>query len=128
MLKVVNQNRFVCSGYSVCWKMRYVATYRILVENTKGVVLMNDAAWLNPENLKIVSAEEGKLSGTVLFIDYLGDSNIVNLDIENQIIKAKVSDSDLHVGSKTSITFNDDDIILFDDNGNLVKWYFESSV
>ena len=76
---------------------------------------------IRPENIKLVSKDEGKLSGTVLFIDYLGDSNIVNLDIENQIIKAKVSDSDLHVGSKTSITFNDDDIILFDDNGNLVK-------
>ena len=76
---------------------------------------------IRPENIKIVSKDEGKLSGTVLFVDYLGDSNVVNIDIENQIIRAKVSDSDLNVGSKTSITFNDDDIILFDDKGNLAK-------
>jgi multiple sugar transport system ATP-binding protein len=89
--------------------------------NFKNSLSGNVMFGIRPENLKIVSTDEGKLSGTVLFVDYLGDSNIVNIDIENQIIKAKVSDSDLHVGSKTSITFNDNDIILFDDKGNLVK-------
>ena len=89
--------------------------------NFKNSLSGNVMVGIRPENLKIVSKDEGKLSGTVLFVDYLGDSNVVNIDIENQIIRAKVSDSDLNVGSKTSITFNDDDIILFDDNGNLVK-------
>ena len=89
--------------------------------NFKNSLSGNVMVGIRPENLKIVSKDEGKLSGTVLFVDYLGDSNVVNIDIENQIIRAKVSDSDLNVGSKTSITFNDDDIILFDDKGNLTK-------
>ena len=89
--------------------------------NFKNSLSGNVMIGIRPENIKIVSKDEGKLSGTVLFVDYLGDSNVVNIDIENQIIRAKVSDSDLNVGSKTSITFNDDDIILFDDKGNLTK-------
>jgi len=89
--------------------------------NFKNSLSGNVMIGIRPENIKIVSKDEGKLSGTVLFVDYLGDSNVVNIDIENQIIRAKVSDSDLNVGSKTSITFNDDDIILFDDKGNLAK-------
>lgn len=89
--------------------------------NFKNSLSGNVMIGIRPENIKIVSKDEGKLSGTVLFVDYLGDSNVVNIDIENQIIRAKVSDSDLNVGSKTSITFNDGDIILFDDKGNLTK-------
>ena len=89
--------------------------------NFKNSLSGNVMIGIRPENIKLVSKDEGKLSGTVLFVDYLGDSNVVNIDIENQIIRAKVSDSDLNVGSKTSITFNDDDIILFDDKGNLTK-------
>ena len=76
---------------------------------------------IRPENITINSSE-GRLTGTVLFLEYLGDSNIINVQIEKEIIKIKVSnDSKFSVGDKVWINFSDNDINLFDNNGKSLK-------
>ena len=76
---------------------------------------------LRPENLTVVG-NNGKLSGTVSFFEYLGDSKIINLTIEDELIKIKVSDTTgISIGDKLSIDFNVEDIRLFHVNGNSMK-------
>ena len=44
--KFLTKIALVCSGYSVCWKMRYVATYRILPGKKKASFW-----WMMPHDL-----------------------------------------------------------------------------
>ena len=72
---------------------------------------------IRPENLNI-STEKSKLSGSVISTEYLGDSKIINVQVGNSIIKAKVSnDSTFSVGADVNLDFSDDDLRFFTDDG-----------
>ena len=76
---------------------------------------------LRPENIT-VAKQGGKLHGTILFFEYLGDSKIITVNIEDELIKIKVFDTaDLSIGDKIFIDFNVGDIRLFNANGNSMK-------
>ena len=72
---------------------------------------------IRPENINI-STEKSKLSGSVISTEYLGDSKIINVQVGNSIIKAKVSnDSTFSVGADVNLDFSDDDLRFFTDDG-----------
>ena len=72
---------------------------------------------IRPENLNI-STEKSKLTGSVISTEYLGDSKIINVQVGNSIIKAKVSnDSTFSVGADVNLDFSDDDLRFFTDDG-----------
>ena len=72
---------------------------------------------IRPENLK-VSSEKSKLSGSVLSVEYLGDSKILNVKVGKSIMKVKVeNDSKFSVGKDVNLDFSDDDLRLFSDDG-----------
>ena len=72
---------------------------------------------IRPENINI-STEKSKLSGSVISTEYLGDSKIINVQVGNSIIKAKVSnDSTFSVGADINLDFSDDDLRFFTDDG-----------
>ena len=72
---------------------------------------------IRPENL-IVSSEKSKLSGSVISTEYLGDSKILNVQVGNSVMKAKVSnDSKFSVGAEVNLDFSDDDLRFFTDDG-----------
>ena len=72
---------------------------------------------IRPENLNI-STEKSKLAGSVISTEYLGDSKIINVQVGNSIIKAKVSnDSTFSVGADVNLDFSDDDLRFFTDDG-----------
>ena len=72
---------------------------------------------IRPENLNI-STEKSKLTGSVISTEYLGDSKIINVQVGNSIIKAKVSnDSTFSVGADINLDFSDDDLRFFTDDG-----------
>ena len=76
---------------------------------------------LRPENIT-VAKQGGKLHGTILFFEYLGNSKIITVNIEDELIKIKVFDTaDLSIGDKIFIDFNVGDIRLFNANGNSMK-------
>ena len=76
---------------------------------------------LRPENITVVG-QGGKLDGNVLFFEYLGDSKIITANVEDQLMKIKVSDTDnISIGDKISLDFNDADVRLFNTNGNSMK-------
>ena len=85
--------------------------------STSGDVVMG----LRPENITVVG-QGGKLHGSVLFFEYLGDSEIITANVEDQLIKIKVSDTaNISIGDKISFDFNDNDVRLFNTNGNSMK-------
>ena len=72
---------------------------------------------IRPENLK-VSSEKSKLSGSVLSVEYLGDSKILIVKVGKSIMKVKVeNDSKFSVGKDVNLDFSDDDLRLFSDDG-----------
>ena len=72
---------------------------------------------IRPENINI-STEKSKLSGSVISTEYLGDSKILNVQVGNAIMKAKVSnDSTFSVGADVNLDFSDDDLRFFTDDG-----------
>ena len=72
---------------------------------------------IRPENLT-VSSEKSKLSGSVISTEYLGDSKILNVQVGNSVMKAKVSnDSKFSVGAEVNLDFSDDDLRFFTDDG-----------
>ena len=72
---------------------------------------------IRPENLNL-STEKSKLTGSVISTEYLGDSKIINVQVGNSIIKAKVSnDSTFSVGADVNLDFSDDDLRFFTDDG-----------
>ena len=72
---------------------------------------------IRPENINI-STEKSKLSGSVISTEYLGDSKIINVQVGNAIMKAKVSnDSTFSVGADVNLDFSDDDLRFFTDDG-----------
>ncbi|MBE18731.1 MAG: ABC transporter ATP-binding protein [Thaumarchaeota archaeon] len=102
------------------------ADNNILTVGSQKIAFSNSASGsivmgLRPENITVVG-NNGKLSGTVSFFEYLGDSKIINLTIEDELIKIKVSDTTgISIGDKLSIDFNVEDIRLFHVNGNSMK-------
>ena len=72
---------------------------------------------LRPENLRITS-DKGRLAGSVLSTEYLGDSKIINVKLDDYIIKVKVpNDSVFSDGHDINLDFSDKDIKLFDIDG-----------
>ena len=83
------------------------------VPSKKGATVIG----IRPENLNI-STEKSKLTGSVISTEYLGDSKIINVQVGNSIIKAKVSnDSTFSVGADINLDFSDDDLRFFTDDG-----------
>ena len=76
---------------------------------------------LRPENITISSAKS-KLTGSLISVEYLGDSKILSVKIGNSVIKVKVAnDSKFSIGSDVNLDFSDDDLRFFSDDGNNVK-------
>jgi multiple sugar transport system ATP-binding protein len=85
--------------------------FKSSVKNDKVVV------GLRPENLRITS-EKGRLAGSVLSTEYLGDSKIINVKLDDSVIKVKVpNDSVFSDGHDINLDFSDNDIKLFDIDG-----------
>ena len=72
---------------------------------------------IRPEKIYITS-EKGRLTGSVLSTEYLGDSKIINVKLDDYIIKVKVpNDSVFSDGHDINLDFSDKDIKLFDIDG-----------
>ena len=85
--------------------------FKSSVKNDKVVV------GIRPENLHITS-EKGRLAGSVLSTEYLGDSKIINVKLDDSVIKVKVpNDSIFTDGQDINLDFSDNDIKLFDIDG-----------
>ena len=85
--------------------------FKSSVKNDKVVV------GIRPENLRITS-EKGRLAGSVLSTEYLGDSKIINVKLDDSVIKVKVpNDSIFTDGQDINLDFSDNDIKLFDIDG-----------
>ena len=72
---------------------------------------------IRPEKIYITS-EKGRLTGSVLSTEYLGDSKIINVKLDDYIIKVKVpNDSVFSNDHVINLDFSDNDIRLFDIDG-----------
>ena len=72
---------------------------------------------IRPEKIYITS-EKGRLTGSVLSTEYLGDSKIINVKLDDSVIKVKVpNDSIFTDGHDINLDFSDKDIKLFDIDG-----------
>jgi ABC-type sugar transport system ATPase subunit len=72
---------------------------------------------IRPEKIYITS-EKGRLTGSVLSTEYLGDSKIINVKLDDYIIKVKVpNDSVFSNDHVINLDFSDDNIRLFDTDG-----------
>ena len=76
---------------------------------------------IRPENIT-VSSEKSKLTGSVISIEYLGDSQILNVKVGKSVMKVKVpNDSKYSVGADVNLDFSDDSLRFFSDDGKYVK-------
>ena len=72
---------------------------------------------IRPEKIYITS-EKGRLTGSVLSTEYLGDSKIINVKLDDYIIKVKVTNDSVFSNDHViNLDFSDNDIRLFDTDG-----------
>lgn len=78
---------------------------------------------VRPEDLGVVTeppADGNTVQGVVDTVEPLGEYVLVNVDVNDQIVNAKVGDTDLERDDPVYLTFADDDAYLYGENGELV--------
>ena len=78
---------------------------------------------VRPEDLGVSTEEPGSgnvIVGTVDTVEPLGEYVLVNVTVNDQLVNAKVPDSELERDDRVYLTFADDDAYLYDENGELV--------
>ena len=93
-------------------------------QNYKG--LLNPGNYklgIRAEDISLVSENtEGALPTEVYMFEALGDEKLVELNIGANHVKARFSPrSQVKIGEKVWVTFNEKRVRFFDQNGNLVK-------
>ncbi|WP_254863241.1 ABC transporter ATP-binding protein [Halovivax gelatinilyticus] len=78
---------------------------------------------VRPEDLDVRTEKPTNgnvISGTVDTIEPLGEYVLVNVSVNDQVVNAKVSDTDLERDDPVYLTFADEDAYLYDESGVLV--------
>ena len=86
---------------------------------TAGTVALG----VRPEDLRITTEEPSNghvVSGTVDTVEPLGEYVLVNVTVNDQLVNAKVPDTELQREDRVYLAFDDDDAYLYDENGDLV--------
>nr|WP_238593343.1 ABC transporter ATP-binding protein [Halobiforma lacisalsi] len=78
---------------------------------------------IRPEDLFLSSERPtsgNALEGTVDTVEPLGEYTLVNVAVDDRLVKVKVGDADVTRGEEVWVTFDDEDAYLYDENGELV--------
>ncbi|SFC26007.1 multiple sugar transport system ATP-binding protein [Halobiforma haloterrestris] len=78
---------------------------------------------VRPEDLFLSSERPtsgNALEGTVDTVEPLGEYTLVNVAVDDRLVKVKVGDADVTRGEEVWLTFDDEDAYLYDENGELV--------
>ena len=81
------------------------------------------ALGVRPEDLGVTTeepADGNAISGRVDTLEPLGEYVLVNVTVNDQVVNAKVPDSDLKRDDRVYLTFANDDAYLYDEEGKLV--------
>ena len=81
------------------------------------------ALGVRPEDLGVRTeepADGNAIVGTVDTVEPLGEYVLVNVSVNDQVVNAKVPDTDLRRDDRVFLTFANDDAYLYDEKGELV--------
>ncbi|MFC4436432.1 MULTISPECIES: ABC transporter ATP-binding protein [Natrialbaceae] len=81
------------------------------------------ALGVRPEDLTVSTTRPSSgnvIEGTVDTVEPLGEYDLVNVSVNDQIVNAKVSEATVARDDSVYLTFDDDAAYLYDDNGELV--------
>ncbi|ELY69403.1 ABC transporter ATP-binding protein [Natronobacterium gregoryi] len=95
--------------------------------NAAGVVTTTERAdvalGVRPEDLTITTTQPSSgnaIEGTVDTIEPLGEYDLINVSVNDQLVNAKEPTATVDRGDTVYLTFADEDAYLYDDNGELV--------
>lgn len=95
--------------------------------NAAGVVTTTERAdvalGIRPEDLTITTTRPSSgnaIEGTVDTIEPLGEYDLINVSVNDQLVNAKEPTATVDRGDTVYLTFADEDAYLYDDNGELV--------
>ncbi|MCU4925658.1 ABC transporter ATP-binding protein [Halobacteria archaeon AArc-dxtr1] len=95
------------------------STTGVVTHGTRGDVSLG----VRPEDLTVATTKPSSghaIAGTVDTIEPLGEYDLVNVSVNDQIVHTKVSESTVRRGDPVYLTFDDGDAYLYDADGTLV--------
>ncbi len=78
---------------------------------------------VRPEDLSVSTGRPNghAIAGTVDTVEPLGEYTIVNVSVEDRIVKAKEPTTTVERGDEVYLSFDDDDVYLYDEGGELLS-------